>query len=181
MVLIMTTLALRAAEGVVELKDLHGATRTPLATKEAKAVVLLFLAPDCPISNAYVPEINRITKDYAPKPLAFYLVYVDADLVAADVKKHVEQFSLTAPALLDPKHTLAKKVKATVTPQAVVVSPGGKVIYRGRIDDLYVEIGQRQQKAKQHDLRNALEAILAGKKVTVAETKAVGCFIGDGK
>jgi hypothetical protein len=168
-----------AAEAPIQLQDSQGASHTPLAAKDAKAIVLLFIAPDCPISNAYVPEIKRITADYAKKPIPFYLVYVDPDLTAADIKKHVEAYGLKTTALLDSKHALARKVEAKVTPQAVVLAPDGKALYRGRIDDLYLDFGKRQDHPQQRDLRNALEAILAGKPVAVKDTPAIGCFIGD--
>ena len=171
----------RAAEKPVQLADPRGVQHQPLAAKDARAIVLQFIAPDCPISNAYIPEIKRLTTDYANQQIAFYLVYVDPDLTGADVKKHVDEFGLSATALLDPKHLLVKRTGASVTPQTVVMSPEGTVLYRGRIDDLYLDFGKRQEHPRQRDLRNALDAILAGKPVPVKETKAVGCYIGDTK
>ncbi len=76
---------------------------------------------------------------------------------------------------MDPRQELLKKVKATVTPEAVVVDGHGKVLYLGRIDDWYEDFGKQRYSATTHELRDALDEILAGKKVTTPVTKAVGC------
>jgi hypothetical protein len=81
-------------------------------------------------------------------------------------------------ALRDPAHALVKFTKATVTPEAVVVA-GGRVVYRGRIDDRYVELGLERPAPTQHDLADALAAVVTGKRVPRATTQAVGCFIAD--
>src|SRR5688500_1042688 len=51
--------------------DVHGAPKQPLATDGRRATVLLFIATDCPISNAYTPEVNRIVEAYGPRGVAF--------------------------------------------------------------------------------------------------------------
>ena len=161
----------------IELAGANGAKQRPLAAHGQKATVLLFLTHDCPISNAYAPEINRIVADYSARKVAFFLVFVEADLTPAGAKKHAEEFGFKATALLDPKHELVKLAQATVTPEAAVFSPEGKLLYRGRVDDLFADIGKRRQSPTTRELRDALNAALAGKAIAVPATKAVGCFI----
>jgi hypothetical protein len=84
---------------------------------------------------------------------------------------------LHPPVLLDPQHRLVQRLKATVTPEAVVVGKKGELLYRGRIDDGYVALGKKRAAVTEHDLDAALEAIAAGKPVKKTETKAVGCLI----
>jgi hypothetical protein len=79
--------------------------------------------------------------------------------------------------LLDPAHRLVKLAGATMTPQAVVVDAAGQALYRGRINDLYAALGKRRARPTSHDLRDALDAIAAGKAVHNAETKVIGCYI----
>jgi len=168
--------AFGAAE--LELRDIHGKTHTPLKLgAEQKAVVLIFLMSDCPIANAFAPEINRITADYAKRPLSVRLVYVEPDLAPEAARKHAREFGFTATALLDPSHALVKHTGATVTPEAVVLAPGGRVLYRGRIDDRFADLGQRRQRPTTRDLRDALDAVLTGKPVATPFPKAIGCFI----
>jgi hypothetical protein len=82
-------------------------------------------------------------------------------------------------ALRDPRHDLVKAAGATITPEAVVVDPQGRVLYRGRIDDRYVSLGVERPIATRHDLDEALTDIVAGKAPRQATTQAVGCYIAD--
>ena len=147
------------------------------AAKGKKAVVLLFIASDCPISNSYAPEINRICARYTREKIAFSLVYSDPDLSIAAAKKHAADYGFTCPFVLDPSRRLAHRVGATVTPEAAVFAPNGKILYRGRIDNLYIGFGQRRYGATKHDLRDALDAIVQGKPISSPRTPAIGCFI----
>ena len=155
--------------------DLEGVPHHPLDPAGKAGSVLIFYWQDCPVSNSYAPEINRIYANHAN--FAFYIVQIDPDLTPAAARAHAKQYDLRAPVLLDPKHQLVNLAKAVVTPEAVVLGKNGEVLYRGRIDDLFPELGARHSAAKQHDLIEALDAISAGKTVKLKETKAIGCVI----
>jgi thiol-disulfide isomerase/thioredoxin len=173
--------ALRAdAASTITVRNLHGKTVRPLVAKQRKATVLLFIAHDCPISNAYAPEISRIYRSYRDKQIAFYLIYVDPGLKPETAAKHSKDYRLSIPALLDPSHKLVELTGAMVTPEAAVVGRDGKLLYRGRIDDLYLDFGKRRHEATKRDLREALDAVVAGKKPAARTTKAVGCYIPSG-
>ena len=81
--------------------------------------------------------------------------------------------------LRDPQHRLVTKTQVKVTPEVTVFVPGRRMVYRGRIDDRYVDFGKARAKPTQHDLEQALQAILEGRPVNRAITRAVGCFIPD--
>ena len=66
---------------------------------------------------------------------------------------------------------------ATITPQAVVIRPDESIAYRGRIDNFYAALGRPRRVVTEHDLRDALDAVFAGKPVPKPETQAVGCYI----
>ncbi len=161
----------------IEISDVDGAKVRPLPDKGGTIAVFFFIAHDCPISNVYAPEISRIANDYAPKKYRFYVVYTEDDLKPRDAKKHATDYGFVCPALLDPKHLLVKRLKATITPEAIVVGADGKTHYQGRIDDRYLDFGKMRQQAGVHDLRLALDALFADKPVPAARTKAIGCFI----
>ena len=165
----------------IVVADISGVVRQPLDRGSAKAVVLIFITTDCPISNGYAPEINRICKDYEGRGIGFYLVHADRELTDAAAKKHAADYGFTCPVLIDRKHELVHRLGATVTPEAVVIGAGGELPYRGRIDDLFVSLGKRRFEATTHDLpaQAALDAVLAGKPVAVPRTAAVGCAISD--
>jgi hypothetical protein len=163
----------------VTVSDLDGKHVQPLQAGAAKASVLFFLTPDCPISNSYAPEINALVKENAGRPLRFYAVYVDPDLTAAMARKHAAAFGYGFPVLQDPRHQLVAVTGVTTTPEVAVVTADGRIAYRGRIDDRYPQIGVHRQAPTQRDLRAALEAVLADRPVPTPRTTTVGCSIPD--
>jgi thiol-disulfide isomerase/thioredoxin len=159
----------------VTVRDLDGREVRPL--QPGGASVLFFLAPDCPISNSYAPEVNALVKENAGGPLRFYAVYVDPDLTPAAARKHAAAFGYRCPVLLDPRHQLVAATGVTTTPEVAVVTADGRVAYRGRVDDRYPQLGTHRQAPTRRDLREALSAVLAGKPVPTPRTAAVGCAI----
>jgi thiol-disulfide isomerase/thioredoxin len=141
------------------------------------ATVAFFVATDCPIANRMAPELSRIVKKYSAKGVAFLYVYVDPHQTPEQVRKHLRDYRLGASGILDLKHEVVQAVGATVTPQAVVMGRDGSLLYRGRINDLFLEHGRSRTAPKTHDLRNALDQVLAGKKVKVPQTPTLGCSI----
>jgi thiol-disulfide isomerase/thioredoxin len=142
------------------------------------ANVLFFVASDCPISNGYAPEIQRICDDYRSKGVSCSLVYEDVSIDDAHVRAHREAYGYkNIAAVIDGDRAIAGRAKATITPQAVIVGRGGTVKYRGRIDNQYAALGKPRRVVTAHDVRDALEAVLAGRAVAHPETEAFGCFI----
>lgn len=139
--------------------------------------VLLFVGTDCPVSNHYAPEIRRICAEYQPAGAQCTLVYSDRQATDALVSRHREDFGLDIPARVDAGQALATRAGATVTPQAVVYAPGGVLAYSGRINNLYAALGRPRQAATEHDLRNALDDLMAGRPVRTPRTEAIGCYI----
>ncbi|MBZ5723780.1 MAG: thioredoxin family protein [Acidobacteriia bacterium] len=159
------------------LTDTAGRVHTPAEWSGRRAIVLLFLSTDCPLSNGYVPELNRIAHDYSGRGVAFYAVQGDATVSADEVRRHVKEFGYTFPYLFDPQESLAAYTGATTTPEAAVLSPRGELLYLGRIDNRLEDYGKQRIQVTGFDLRDALDAILAGKPVPRARTKALGCSI----
>ncbi|MBL8842892.1 MAG: redoxin domain-containing protein [Planctomycetes bacterium] len=155
--------------------DVDGTAFWPLDPGEQKGHVLVFVTPDCPIANSYAPEIAALAKEFATEPLRFFVVHVDPDTDAAAAKAHAQEYSLRAPLLLDPKHVLAKKLGITKTPEVALITAGGAIAYRGRIDDQWGDLAKKRPQPTVRDLRDALAAVLAGKKVANDRTEAIGC------
>jgi hypothetical protein len=161
----------------LELADLEGVRHRPLALQANRATVVIFVLHDCPISNRYAPEIQRLADEFASQRIPFYLVHVDPQLSTADAKKHAKEYRYKLPVLVDRRHELVKHLKATTAPEAFVIGPEKKVLYRGRIDDRYAAVGKPRSQVQRQDLRLALTAVVAGKPIELAETKAIGCYI----
>jgi thiol-disulfide isomerase/thioredoxin len=154
----------------VIVQSLTGAPIDALqAPTGTKAIVFLFTSTDCPISNRYAPDVRRLAEEFGPKGVVFRVVYPNpADDAAANVMEP----------LRDPKQALVTFAGATITPEAAVYA-GGRIVYRGRIDDRYVSLGLERPAPTKRDLEEALRAVLAGAKVPHPKTQAVGCFIAD--
>lgn len=150
---------------------------TTLATHTGKsATVIVFTSFDCPVATSYLAQLDEFAKLHAAKGVGVVLVCPTDDKRDA-VAKAAAGFKLTVPVLLDPKKELAGLLKAEITPEAFVLDTEGKVLYRGRIDDGYSARLRRNPTVTSHDLNAAVTAVLAGKPVTAARTKAIGCPI----
>jgi thiol-disulfide isomerase/thioredoxin len=157
--------------------DVSGVQRDPLITSGHVATVLLFIAPECPISNGYAPEITRISTAYEPKGVAFYGVHADPRVSADTAREHASEYGYEFPVLLDADQTLAHRVGATVTPEAVVLNRAGNVVYAGRIDNTYYGFGRRRETPTKRELRDALDDLIDGRPVATSAAPAIGCEI----
>ena len=163
----------------LRLLDLEGREVDPFQQTDARATVFLFTRTDCPISNRYAPEILRLQAKFKSDNVRFWLVYPDPDESVKAIREHVKEYGYPLGVLRDPQHRLVTKTQVKVTPEVAVFVPGRRMVYRGRIDDRYVDFGKARAKPTQHDLEQALQAILEGRPVERAITRAVGCFIPD--
>ena len=169
---------LAGCQSSLSVTDVHGAQHEPLELGHDHAVVVIFLTVDCPIANSFAPEIKRILDDYLDSPVRFYLVHVDPDVTMERAREHAEQFGLEATILLDHNHSLVEKLGATMTPEAAVLAKNG-LVYRGRINNWYADLGAKRPAPTRHDLRDAITAVLTGTPIEVPRTEAIGCFLGD--
>jgi thiol-disulfide isomerase/thioredoxin len=160
-----------------QTRDVDGRPFAPFAPT-GKASLIFFVQTDCPVSNSYAPEIQRICKVYASKGVSCALAYEDVSVTAGAVRKHMSEYAYRGiPATIDASRAMADRARATITPEAVVVDARGSIRYRGRIDNFYAALGKPRQVVTEHDLTDALDAILAGTPVPRPETEALGCYI----
>jgi hypothetical protein len=141
------------------------------------ATVLVFVDTECPIANAMAPELERIHRDFQSKGVRMFRVYAGPDYEPAAIARHAEDFGYTFPAVADTDLALVKHSGARITPEAVVYDTEGARRYRGRIKNLFEDLGVRRRTVTEHDLRNALEALLEHRDIPRAEAPAVGCYL----
>ena len=156
---------------------LDGTPADPFLENAGKPVVLLFVRTDCPISNRYAPLIRRISSQYAAK-VAFSLVYPGKSSSAERIRQHESDYGYKLPALRDPQHALVLQAQVQVTPEAAVFDANHRLVYHGRIDNLYEDVGRARPAATTHELDDAIQAALNGK-APPTNTPAVGCYIAD--
>ena len=174
--LLATTLLPFCAASDLNLFDLDGARIDPFRADSIS--VFLFTRTDCPISNRYAPEVQRIHEEFGEQGVAFWLVYVDPDESADAIRGHLRDYSYTLAALRDPEHALVARTGVAATPEAAVFV-GERMIYRGRIDDWYVDFGKARSAPTETDLRDVLQATIDGERLELRTTRAVGCLIAD--
>jgi len=149
----------------------------PAGRTEVAAKVYLFVNNDCPIANQYSPEIRRLHQLYAPRGVAFWLVHCDSEETETSVREHDRHYDLSLPVIMDLNQSLARRCQVEVVPSAAVFSARDELVYHGRIDDRFADIGRERPQASKHDLAEALEAILDHRPVPTPTTSAVGCYI----
>lgn len=158
--------------------DLAGNPVDPLKMAGGKIVVLVFVRTDCPVSNRYAPTIQRLSAAHAGKVL-FWLVYPNKSEAADAIRKHERDYGYKIPAVRDPQHVLVKQGQVQITPEVAVFDGSRRLVYHGRIDNLYEDIGRARSAATTHELEDAIEAGLSGKSLAVDATHGVGCYISD--
>jgi len=161
----------------VRLANLAGDTVQPFDTGDAALRVFIFVRTDCPIANRYAPDIQALAAEYGVRDVDFWLVYPDPTESVEIIDKHRREYEYDLAVLRDPEHKLVDHAGATVTPEAAVYDPSGRLLYRGRIDDRNVDFGRAHREARQRDLARALDEALAGDPVSLPRTRAVGCYI----
>ncbi|MBS0266642.1 MAG: redoxin domain-containing protein [Planctomycetes bacterium] len=141
-------------------------------------LVCVFLGTECPIANGYIPELNRqysALRD-SQAGFAFFGVISDPHISRSEAAQHVEKFKIQFPLLFDASGLLAQALKPTHTPEAFVLDAAGNLAYRGRIDDLYANLGKKRTEASMHDLADAIAAVRQGRAPVPAHTAPVGCL-----
>jgi hypothetical protein len=166
------------AHPALKAPDIKGIEREPLEVTAGHLQAIFFVDHTCPVSNYYSHEIRRICDAYSSRGVGCALVYVDPTLSDEKAGKHAAEYGHgDYPKIVDRKHALVAATRVNVTPEAVILKPRGEIAYRGRIDNFYADFGKPRRVATEHDLRDALDAVLAGKPAPHPETKPVGCYI----
>jgi peroxiredoxin len=165
------------ARTAFRLQDHRGQWHGSSDFADKKALVVAFVGVECSLAAAYTERLVELEKIYGPKRVGFVLVDANQQDSLADLTHFAKKFALTMPLLKDVGNAFADQLGAERTPEVFLIDQAGAVAYRGRIDDQY-GIGYLRPKPTQRPLVDALDALLAGKPVTVAKTDAEGCYIG---
>lgn len=141
--------------------------------KDKQAAVFVFLAADCPLSQAYSTTLNELTEEFRPRGIEFYGIFP----IETGMKDFVAAYKLTFPVQPDHDFQLTDHFGASRTPETFVVDSTGRVLYKGAIDNRAPELGQQRAVITERYLRDALNGIARHESVRVKEVPAVGCFI----
>lgn len=181
------TLALGSAAPEFNLPGVDGRNWTLGDFSKAQALVVIFTCNHCPTAQYYEERIKRVARDYLPKGVALVAISPNDpqsvrldELGWTDLGDSFEEMKIRArdrefnfPYLYDGDTETASRAYGPVaTPHAFVFDAGRKLRYVGAIDD-----SERVEQVTRHYLRDALDALLAGKPPAITQTKAVGCSV----
>lgn len=160
-----------------ELMDFRGRTYRSEEFDSAPAIALVFLGTECPLAKLYAIRVNELESEFKPSGVIFLAVNPNVqdslEMMASFARRH----ELEIPFLKDPAQKLAASVGATRTPEVCVLDGERRLVYRGRIDDQW-GIGYAREAPQRTELKDALNAVLSGQEIQVAEVSAPGCLIG---
>jgi peroxiredoxin/mono/diheme cytochrome c family protein len=156
-------------------KDIRYVNRSLNDFPKTKAFVIVFVDAGCPLAQRYLPTLQQIDADYRDKSVVVLAVNSGPDSIPATAAMAVRH-NCTFPFVKDFDAVCARALGVTRTPECVVLDADRKLRYRGRIDDQYRPTGSRPAPTTR-ELRDALDAVLAGKDVVVTTTPVDGCPI----
>jgi peroxiredoxin len=140
--------------------------------KGKNGTVLIFIAVQCPVSNAYNERMAKLAQDYKARGISVIGINANTTEPADVVKSHAVAHKLTFSILKDPGNKIADRLGAQHTPEAYFLDANSKLVYHGRIDN-----SRDESQVSATDLRDAIEATLAGKPVAKTTASAFGCSI----
>jgi hypothetical protein len=148
----------------------------PVSFSEAqseKPEVLIFLGPDCPISQDYIGVLNKLRQQFPQVKFTGILPSANNKDKKLFKKEYQVEFELRS----DKHKKFVKEYSIKVTPEVVLIDVTNKVRYQGAIDNWYYELGRHRPQATEHYLRDAIDDLLAEREIRVDRTVPIGCII----
>jgi peroxiredoxin len=146
-----------------------------------KAIVIVVIGTECPVSNLHIVTLAEMQRKYGDKGLQFLAINSNDYDTFDEVVAHAKERKIPFPVLKDEDHSAVDAIGARRTPEAFLLDSDQVIRYHGRVDDQY---GLRYRRAAptKTELKDAIEELLAGKPITVPESDASqGCLIGRSK
>ena len=178
-------LAIGASAPNFSLPAVDGTVKQLKDFASSKILVVAFICNHCTQSQVYESRLQKFADDYRARGVAVVaiqsdnpdsvpiqeLAYSDVGDSLPDMKTRAEYRHFTFPYLYDgDAQKVARQYGPAVTPEVFVFDGDRKLRYKGRIDD-----NLKESLARSTDMRNAIDALLSGRSVPVAETIAAGC------
>ncbi len=158
------------------LPDTAGKQRSLYEFKGKKAVAVVFIATQCPYSNAFTHVLADLAREYSSRGVAFVGINANKTEPATEVAQHARERNLGFAVLKDQGNVIADRLGASVTPEVFLLDSDFVLRYHGAVGNSHHPTTNPEQ-ATDSEVRPALEAVLTDKTVAVAQTKAFGCTI----
>lgn len=182
MLLLLFTSSVKGQLKAVSWKKISGIT---LQNKNGKnqniaptgLTVLVFLSPECPLCRNYIPVLNALQKKYTE--VRIFGIFPGAAYTAKQISDFQNEYKVSFNMLIDRKKELTHHLKATTTPECILISKLGAIPYRGLIDNWASGLGQKRKVTTEKFLENAIDDVLNQRIPATSQTKPVGCLIND--
>jgi peroxiredoxin len=155
-----------------KLKDTSGKEQTLSSLNGKNGTVLIFISTQCPVVRDYIERLSKLAVDYRERGVNVVGINANATETIDEVKAHASANNLSFPVLKDKGNKVADQLGAERTPEVFFLDAANKLVYHGRIDN-----HRNITLVNANDLRDAIDATLAGKPVVKAEASAFGCTI----
>ncbi len=144
---------------------------------QSKTIVLIFLAPECPLSENYASVLSKLNIEYKLNGVNFFGVISGKLYSPEESDQFHQKFKFNFPILMDTSYYFANKYKGSVTPEVIFIGNDESILYRGAIDNWAIELTKLRTSITEFYLKNAIENYLSNKKIEIVETKPIGCYI----
>jgi peroxiredoxin len=158
-----------------KLPDVNGKDQTLDSVRGKNGTVLIFISAQCPMVKAYAERIEKLAQDYSARGVNVVGINSNSTESTDYIKQQIADEKFTFVILKDKNNKIADVLGAERTPEAYFLDAANKLVYHGRIDN-HKDISLVQA----NDLRDAIDATLAGKPVVKTEAAAFGCTIKRG-
>ncbi len=162
----------------IELRKLGGGIVSTKEFAKNRATVIVFMNPECPITQQYIPLLARLHQQQEPSGIGFYGVFPTSIYEEKELKRFQQTYPVSFPLLIDTrKGKCTRWLQATVTPEVFVLDSAGQIRYQGAIDNQFYALGKRRAEVTDHYLTDALDALVHQSEVRVKQTQPLGCLI----
>lgn len=158
-------------------KDDKGKTHRLYELENRKAIVLVFLSFECPVSNSYAHPLSEIADEFAKFGVTLWGLTTNEDDTIEQVAKAAKRFDLSFPVFKDERLKAADALHALFTPEVFVLDGNFTLRYRGRIDNMYSERLKKHKEVTEFNLRQTLAELVTGRPVSIDATQAIGCKV----
>ncbi len=144
---------------------------------DQKLLVIVTTGTECPLVQKYLPRLQRLADEFGDQKVAFIGVNANRQDSLAEIAAQVGRLDITFPIVKDNQQSLIAALNASRTPEVFVLDERRVIRYRGRIDDQHAVGNRSKSNPTRHDLKIAIEELLAGDDVSVPRTECVGCLL----
>jgi len=141
--------------------------------------LFVFLSPECPLCKNYTTVLNKISQDFSLDSFVIIGIVSGRSYSPEDVNSFKKEFLVDFQLFIDPAKKLTNYLEATITPEVVLMSEKGKLIYRGAIDDWVTDLGKNKIRPEKEYLRLAVTQYINHQPISIKKTKPKGCYINE--